>query len=228
MPCPPLGEASQPRDQIQISCIACGFYHWGSLSLLQENFPTRELNQDLLHCRQILYQLSYHGSQYRSVRYPQIVKIIFEKKEKNQRTHTSQFKKWLPNYSNQIVWYWDKDIQFSSIQSLSPVQLFATPWTAPRQDSLSITNSQSLLKLRSIESVMPSNHLILCCPLLLQRSIFLSIRVFSSGSVLCIWWPKYWNFSLCISPSSEYSGLISFSTNWCDLLAVQGTLKNLL
>ena len=116
------------------------------------------------------------------------------------------------------MWYWDKDILFSSIQSLSPVQLFATPWTAPHEASLSITNSQSLLKLRSIESVMPSNHLILCHPLLLQPSIFLSIRVFSSGSVLCIRWPKYWNFSLCINSSNEYSGLISFSTNWCDPL----------
>ena len=119
-------------------------------------------------------------------------------------------------------------IQFSSVQLLSHVRLFATPWTAARQASLSITNSQSLLKLVSIESVMPSNHLILCHPLLLMLSIFPSIRVFSSESVLLIRWPKYWSFSFSISPSNEYSGLISFRMNWLDLLAVQGTLKSLL
>ena len=116
-------------------------------------------------------------------------------------------------------------IQFSSVQSLSRVQLFETPWTAARQASLSITNSQSLFKLMSIESVMPSNHLILCRPLLLPPLIFPSIRVFSSESVLCIRWPKYWSFSFSISPSNEYSGLISL--DWLDLLAVQGTLKSL-
>ena len=103
-----------------------------------------------------------------------------------------------------------------------------TQWTAPYQASLSITNSQSLLKLMSIESVMPSNHLILCRPLLLPPSIFCSIRVFSNESVLCIRWPKYWSFSFSISPSNEYSGLISFRMDWLDLLAVQGTLKSLL
>ena len=116
----------------------------------------------------------------------------------------------------------------SSVQSLSCVQLFATPWTAACQVSLSITNSWSLLKLMSIESVMPSNHLILCHPLLLPPSIFLSIRVFSNESVLLIRWPKYWSFSFSISPSNEYSGLISFRMYWLDLLAVQGTLKGLL
>ena len=116
---------------------------------------------------------------------------------------------------------------FSSVQSLSRVQLFATPWTAALQASLSITNSQSLLKLMSIESVMPSVHLILCCPLLLLPSIFPSIRVFSNESVLHIRWPKYWSFSFSISPSNEYSGLISFRMDWLDLLAVQGTLKSL-
>jgi len=115
----------------------------------------------------------------------------------------------------------------SSVQSLSLVQLFATPWTAAHQASLSITNSWSLLKLMSIESMMPSNHLILCCPLLLPLSIFLSIRVFSNESVLHIRWPKYWSFSFNISPSNEYSGLISFRVDWLDLLAVQGTLKSL-
>ena len=117
--------------------------------------------------------------------------------------------------------------KFSPVQSLSRVQLFATPWTAVCQASLSITNSWSLLKLMSIESVMPSNHLILCHPLLLP-SIFPSIRVFSNGSVLCIRWPKYWSFSFNISLSNEHSGLISFRMDWLDLLAVQGTLKSLL
>ena len=102
------------------------------------------------------------------------------------------------------------------------------PWTAARQASLSITNSRSLLKLMSIESVMPSNHLILCCPLLLLPSVFPSIRVFSNGSVLHTRWPKYWSFSFSISPFNEYSGLISFRMDWFDLLAVQGTLKSLL
>jgi len=118
--------------------------------------------------------------------------------------------------------------QFSSVQSLSCVQLFATLWTAVRQASLSITNSWSLPKLMSIESVMPSNHLILCHPLLLLPSIFPSIRVFSNESALRIRWPNYWSFSFSISPSNEYSGLISFRMDWLDLLAVQGILKSLL
>ena len=114
-----------------------------------------------------------------------------------------------------------------SVQSLSRVCLFVTPWTAAHQASLSITNSWSLLKFMSIESVMPFNHLILCRPLLLLPSVFPSIRVFSSESVLHIKWPKYWNFSFSISPSIEYSGFISFGMDWLDLLAVQGTLKSL-
>ena len=116
-------------------------------------------------------------------------------------------------------------LRVSSVQSLSRVWLFATPWTAACQASLSFTSSRSLLKLLSIKSVMPSNHLILCCPLLLLPSIFPSIRGFSIESVLCIRWPKYWSFSFSISPSNEYSGLISFKMDWLDLLAVQGTLK---
>ena len=112
--------------------------------------------------------------------------------------------------------------------SLSVVSHSATPWTAARQASLSITNSQSLLTLTSIESVMPSNHLILCRPLLLLPSIFPGIRVFSNESVRHIKWPKYWGFSFNISPTDEYSGLISFRMNWLDLLAVQGILKSLL
>ena len=119
-------------------------------------------------------------------------------------------------------------VQFSSVQLLSCVRLFVTPWTAAHQTSLFITNPWSLLKLMSIESVMPSNHLILCCPLLLPPLIFPSIRVFSNESVLCIRWPKYWSFSFSISPSNEYSGLISFRMDRLDLLAVQGTLKSLL
>ena len=119
-------------------------------------------------------------------------------------------------------------VQFSSVQSLSHVRLFATPWTAACQASLSITNSCSLLRLMTTELVMPSNHLILCHPLLLPPSIFPSNRVFSNESVLRIRWPKYCSFSISISPSNEYSGLISFRMDWLDLLAVQGTLKSLL
>ena len=113
---------------------------------------------------------------------------------------------------------------FSSVQSLSLVRLFATSWTAAHQASLSITNSGSLLRL--IESMMPSSHLILCHPLLLLPSIFPSIKVFSNKLVLCIRWLKYWSFSFSISPSSEYSGLISFRMDWLDLLTVQGTLES--
>ena len=116
----------------------------------------------------------------------------------------------------------------SSVQSFSCVRLFMTPWTAARQASLFITNSWSLLKLMSIVLVMPSNHLILCCPLLLLPSIFPSIRVFSNQSVLRIRWPKFWSFSFGISPSKECSGLTSFKIDWFDLLAVQVTLKSLL
>ena len=119
-------------------------------------------------------------------------------------------------------------LQFSLVQSLSCVQFFATPWTAALQAALSITNTQSPPKLMSIESVMPSNHLILCHPLLLLPSIFPSIRVFSNESAHHIRWPKYWSFSFSISPSTEHSGLISFRIDWLDLLAVQGTLKSLL
>ena len=117
-------------------------------------------------------------------------------------------------------------VHVSSFQSLNHVQLFVTPWTAARQASLSITNSQSLLKLMSIELVMPSNHFILCHPLLLLPLIFPSIRDFSNESILCIRWPKYWSFS--VSPPNVSSGLISFRICWLDLLAVQGTLKSLL
>ena len=119
-------------------------------------------------------------------------------------------------------------VQFSSVQSLSRVLLFTTLWTAACQASLSITNSRSPPKPMSIESVMPSNHFILCHPLLLLPSIFPSIRIFSSESALCIRWPKYWSFSFNISSSNEHPRLISFRMDWLDLLAVQGTLKSLL
>ena len=118
--------------------------------------------------------------------------------------------------------------QIRSDQSLSHVRLFSTSWIAAHQASLSITNSRSLLKLMSIESVMPSNHLILYHPLLLLPSIFPRIRVFSNESALCMRWPKYWSFSFSIIPSKEIPGLISFRMDWLDLLAVQGTLKSLL
>ena len=129
------------------------------------------------------------------------------------------------NYCGFII---NLDIWWAVFQLLSHVWLFVTPWTATCQASLSFTISQSLPKLMSIESVIPSNHLILCHPLLLLPSIFPSIRVFSNESALHMSWPKYWSFSFSISPSNEYSGLISFSIDWLDLLAVQGTLKSLL
>ena len=119
-------------------------------------------------------------------------------------------------------------LQFSSVQLLSHVRLFVAPWTAARQASLSITNSKSPPKPMSIESVMPSNHLILCHPLLLLPSVFPSIRGFSNESALHIRWPKYWSFSFSMSPSNEHPGLISFRMDWLDLLAVQGTLKSLI
>jgi len=124
--------------------------------------------------------------------------------------------------------HWKESIQFSSFQSLSRVQLFATPWIAARQAALSITNSRSSRKLMCIESVMPSSRLILCRPLLLLPPIPPSIRVFSNESTLCMRWPNYWSFSFSIIPSKEHPGLISFRMDWLDLLAVQGTLKSLL
>ena len=137
---------------------------------------------------------------------------------------------WAKNMVFNLGFYIQKTINqiFSSVQSLSHVRLFATPWIAARQASLSITISQSSLKLRSIESVMPFSHLILCHPLFLLLPIPPSIRVFSNESTLRVRWPKYWSFSFNISPSNEHSGLISFRMDWLDLFAVQGTLKSLL
>ena len=126
-----------------------------------------------------------------------------------------------------LTWSWCI-ILFNSVQSLSRVRLFATPWTVARQTSLSITNTQSFLRLMSIKLVMPPNHLILCHSLLLLPSMFPSFRVFSNESVLCIRWPKYWGFIFSIGPPSEYSGRISFRIQWFHLLAVQGTLNSLL
>ena len=131
---------------------------------------------------------------------------------------------WMNGCSVCWSFYW---VVSQSVQLLSRVWLFATPWSAARQASLSIINSWSLLKLMSIELVMPSNHLTLCCPLLLLPSIFPRLRVFSNKSILPIRWPKYWSFSFSISPSNEYSGLVSFRMDWLDRLAVQGTLKSL-
>ena len=134
---------------------------------------------------------------------------------------------WELSFSSCLVFSFHSDKPLVA-QSLSRVQLFVTPWTAAHQASMSITNSRTLLKLTSIESTMPFNHLILCRPLLFQPSIFPSIRVFSNESALCLRWPKYWSFSFSIRPSNEYSGLISFRINWFDCLAAQGTLKSLL
>ena len=172
--------------------------------------------------RQILYCLSHQGS-------PRILEWVaypFSRASSQPRNQTGVsciaggfFTSWASREAYGLL---------SSVPSLSCVWLFATPWTVARQASLSITNSRSLLKLMSIASLTTSNPLILCRPLLLLPSIFPSIRVFSSESVLHIRWPKYWSFSFSISPSSEYSGLISFRIDWLDLLAVQGTLKSLL
>ena len=190
------------------------------LSLLQGIFPTKGSNPGLLHCRWILYQLSHKGS-------PRILVWV---------TYA---------FSSGSSWPMNKGFlhcrrilflklfvliggEFSSVLSLSHVQLFVTPWIAAHQASLSITNSQSSLKLTSIESVMPSSHLILCHPHLLLPPIPPSIRVFSNESTLHMKWPKYWSFSFSIVPSKEHPGLISFTMDWLDLLAVQGSLKSFL
>ena len=209
----------------------------GSLSLLQRIFPTQGSNPGLQHCRRLLYQLNHKGS-------PRVLEWVAislsrESSQPRDQTRVSRvvgrsFTVWatregkdkgnkLPCFPLTSV----SETFFSSVQSLSRVQLFATPWTAAHQVSLSITNSQSLLKCMSIETVMPSNCLILCHPLLLP-SIFPNIRIFSNESDFHIRWPNYWSFSFSISLSNEYSGLISFRMDWLDLLAVQGTLKSLL
>ena len=148
----------------------------------------------------------------------------YGKLSSGQRTGKASFHSCLKERRCQTIF----KLPYSSVQSLSCVWLFVTPWTAASQASWFFTNSRSLLKLMSIELVMPSNHLILCRPFLLPPSVFPSIRVFSKESVLRIRWPNYWSFSFSISPSNEYSGLISFRMDRLDLLAVQGTLKSLL
>ena len=135
---------------------------------------------------------------------------------------------WNSTFKKIRSWHLVPSVHFSSVQSLSHLWLFATPWAVAHQASLSMSNPHSLLKLMSTESVMPSNHLILCRPLLLLPSIFPSTRVFSNESVLRIRWPKYWSLSFSINLSNEYSGLISLRMDWLDLLAVQETLKSLL
>ena len=186
----------------------------GSLSLLQGIFPTQGSNPGLPHFRQILYQLSHKGSLILEwVAYP------FSSRSSRPRDRTS-----LSCIAGRFFTNWA--IQFSSVQSLSHVQLFATPWIAACQASLFITNSWSSLKLTSIELVMPSSHLILCHPLLFLPPIPPSIRVFSNESTLRMRWPKYWSFSFTIIPSKEHPGLISFRMDWLDLLAVQGTLNS--
>ena len=169
------------------------------------DLPSSGIDLGLLHCRQILYHLRHHTQ--------------VEEEGLAQKTSSE----WLFSRVKLYGIWWS-----SSVQSFSHVWLFVTPWTAARQASLSITNSRSLLKLMSIDSVMPSNYLILCRPLLLLPSIFPSIRVFSNESALLIKWPKYWSFSFSISPSNELSGLISLRIDWLDFLAVQGTFKSLL
>ena len=193
----------------------------GSITLLQGIFTTQRFNPGLPHCRWFLYQLSHQGS-------PRILEWVaypFSRGSPQPRNQTGIsfitggfFTKWAMREA--LV-----KVQISSVQLLSHVQLFVTPWIAARKASLSVTNNRSLPKPMSIESVIPSNHLILCLPLLLLPSIFPSIRVFSNELALPIRWPKYWSF---INPSNEHPGLISFRMDWLDLLAVQGTLKNLL
>ena len=145
----------------------------------------------------------------------------------DRRRRGQQRMRWLDGITDSMGISLSRWLQFSSVQSFSRVQLFATPWTAACQASLSITNSPRLLKLMSTESVMPSNYLILCHPLLLLPSIFSSIRIFSNELAFHIRCPKYWSFRFSVSPSNEHSGLISFRVDWLDLLAVQGTLKSL-
>ena len=189
-------------------------------SLFQGIFPTQGMNPDLPHCRQILYQLSHKGSPRKLewVAYP------FSRRSSWRRNWTE-----VSCIAGIFFTNWSiRGCQFSSVHLLNHVQYYVTPWTATCQASLSIGNSQSLLKLMSIELVMPSNHLILCHPLLHLPSIFPSIRIFSNESTLHIRWQKYWSFSFSITPSNEYSGMISFRMGWLDLLAVQETLKSLL
>ena len=196
----------------------------GSHSLLQGIFPTQGSNPGLLDSRGILYHLGHQ-------RRPRILEWVaypFFKRSSHSRNQTG-----VSCIAGRFSTSWAirgvlLSYNFTTVWSLSHVRCFATSWTTERQASLSITNSQSLPKLMSNESVMPSNHLILCRPLLLLPPIFPNIRVFSNESVLPIRCPKYWSFSFNITPSNEHPGLISFRMDWLDLLAVQGILKSLL
>ena len=219
--------------------LQAGILEGGNLSLLQGIFPTQGSNLGLPYCRQILYQLSHKGSPRKLewVAYP------FSSGSSWPRNQTGVFcigGRFFTNWAireaqckssqkMRFLWrlhYIVMNDQISVVQALNRVRLSVIPWTAARQAFLSFTISWSLLKFISIESMMPSNHLIPCSPLLLLPSIFPSIRVFSNESALCIRWPEYWSFS--ISPSNEYSWMISFRIDWFDLSAVQGTLKSLL
>ena len=180
-------------------------------------FPTQGLTQCLLHWQVDSSPLGHQGSPTLGWRLPTKLQHMCSISRLGQSTFFNSFSWKIRAYSNSIYFKsWEDSCQFSSVQSPSRVQLFATPWTTARQSSLSITNSRSPPKSMSIELVMPSNQLILCCPLLLLPSIFHSIRVFSNESALCIRWPKYWSFRFNISPSSEHPGLISFRMDWVD------------
>ena len=196
----------------------------GSLFRLQGIFPTQGLNPGIPHYKQILYQLSHK----RSPRILEWVAYPFSSGSSQPRSQTGVSciaGRFFTNWAMKEAWC---KYSVSSVQSLSCVRLFVTPWITAHQASVSITNSRSLLKPMSIESVMPSSHLIFCRPLLLLPPSPPNIRVFSNESTLCMRWPKYWRFSLSISPSNEHPGLISFRMDWLDLLAFQGTLKSLL
>ena len=200
----------------------------GCHTLLQGIIPTQGSNTDLWHCRWILYHLNHQGS-LRILEWEAYPFSMGTPKPRNWIGGVLHCR-WILyqlNYQGSLlfeIFSRNSSFQFSSVQSLSCVRLFETPWIAARHASLSITNSRSSPKLLSIESMMPSSHLILCHPLLLLSPIPPSIRVFSNESTLCIRWPKYWNFSFSISPSNEHPGLISLRMDWLDLLAVQGTL----
>ena len=200
-----------------------------SLSFLQENFPTQELNQGLLHCKRILYQLNYLGN-------PSIIWIFSLKNWsgfKDMDKHCAfflpiSFEFALQHYCKYIFYVCDNLTHLKLAQPLSCVQLFAIPWTAAHQASWSFHQLLELAQAHVLWVGDALQHLIFCHPLLLLSSMSPSIRVFSNESVLCTRWPKYWSFSFTISPSNEHPGLISFSMDWLDLLAVQGTLKSLL
>ena len=226
---------------------------WGRL--LRIPWTTKRSNQSILKeispeysSEGLMLKLKLQYSGHMMWRAKSLEKALMLRKIEGRRRQGRQGMRWLDGITNSmdtsfkqalgfgdaqgiIFWAASKNYvtpYFRSVQSLSHVRLFTTPWTAARQASLSITNSQSLPKLMSIELVMPSHHPILCRPLLLLPSICLSVKVFSNESALHIMWPEYWSFSFHISPSNEHSGLISLRMDWLDLLAVQGTLNSLL